>query len=174
MSFDEFIRQFPIVIPWRVLIWSCSAAAVASIASLIFAPKAMKCRLAVLAWMLACIVVMVDVTVFSRTPGASASRFMTPLWSLGDILEGNIWVISEKVYNILFFMPFGLLCGLFFRQRTLSRSLLAGLCLSAAIELLQLVTSTGTCELDDVICNLIGCFAGALFAELIFFRKFVS
>lgn len=177
MSFDEFIRQFPIVIPWHVLTCACAAALVASTVALIFAPKTLKYRLAVLVWMVACVVVMVDVAVFSRTPSDSVERFMMPFWCVPKILDGNVTVISEKIYNILFFIPFGLLCGLFFPCRTVPRSLLACLCLSVTIELLQVLTRTGTCELEDLICNLTGCLTGvsiviAIRHLFILFRKF--
>lgn len=167
MSFDEFIRQFPIVIPWQVLIGCCVVAAVASVLAMAFAPKRWRFRAAVLAWMVACVVVMLDVTVFSRPSSDDVVRFMRPFWCVTAILEGNSTVISEKIYNVLFFMPFGLLCGLFFTRRTMPRSLFAALCLSVTIELLQLVTRTGTCELDDVICNLAGGFTGVSVVILI-------
>lgn len=109
-----------------------------------------------------------------------------PFWSIGQIREGYIETIYEKIYNVLFFIPYGVLWGAYpqpLPKEAYSQPLpeeaypqplpkgkggwwrrvvLIGFLTSVTIELLQLITCTGTCETDDVICNTIGCGLGAM------------
>ena len=69
--------------------------------------------------------------------------------------------------NILLFFPLGLsLSSLLPRRlpvgRRIGLTVLAGLLLSLSVELLQLMFRLGTAELDDLMTNTLGAFAGAL------------
>lgn len=63
---------------------------------------------------------------------------------------------NQILTNVIMFVPVGMLSGLLWKWRGLWVA--AGL--SIVIELLQLVTSRGLCEFDDVLHNLIGAVIG--------------
>ena len=69
---------------------------------------------------------------------------------------------NQILANVIMFLPVGVLAGSIWRWRGLWVA--AGL--SAAIEILQLVTSRGLCEFDDVIHNMIGAAIGVGIAIL--------
>lgn len=63
--------------------------------------------------------------------------------------------------NILLFLPLGFLLPLASRHiNTVAAVTLSGAVLSLLIELLQLLTATGLCELDDLFHNTLGTFTG--------------
>ena len=63
--------------------------------------------------------------------------------------------------NVLMFVPLGFLLPLTFRKLTgLWKFLLATASLITAVELLQLFTLVGSCDIDDLILNLIGAALG--------------
>lgn len=63
---------------------------------------------------------------------------------------------EQILTNVIMFVPIGVLVGWIWRWRGLW--IAAGL--SVGIEILQLVTSRGLCEFDDVIHNMIGAAIG--------------
>lgn len=78
---------------------------------------------------------------------------------------------NEIVENMLLFMPFGFIGGRLVSESchisAAKRVLIVGAAaflLSTGIELTQYFTSLGLCELDDIISNSIGGFAGAVLA----------
>ena len=58
--------------------------------------------------------------------------------------------------NIVAFMPIGILIPLVTRSLSLGRTFLVGLALSAGIELTQFFTGLGSCDIDDIILNVLG------------------
>lgn len=134
-----------------------------------------------LPWIAACLFLMLYSTVLGRWEGSSADTWVNgfasssgsnvhlmPFWSIGAIRDGYIETLYEKIYNVLFFVPYGVLLGAYpqplpvGKSVRLRRVVLIGFLTSVTIELLQLITRTGTCETDDVICNTIGCGVGAV------------
>lgn len=63
---------------------------------------------------------------------------------------------NQILTNVIMFIPVGVLAGRIWRWR----GLWVAVGLSAGIEVLQLVTSRGLCEFDDVIHNTIGALIG--------------
>ena len=63
---------------------------------------------------------------------------------------------NQILANVIMFLPIGVLAGRIWRWRGLWVA--AGL--SAAIEILQLITARGLCEFDDVFHNMIGAVIG--------------
>ena len=63
---------------------------------------------------------------------------------------------NQILANVIMFLPVGVLAGSIWRWKGLSVA--AGL--SAAIEILQLITARGLCEFDDVIHNMVGAAIG--------------
>jgi len=63
--------------------------------------------------------------------------------------------------NVIMFIPLGIFLPLvFFRLRKLWKTLLWAALIISIAELLQLLTLVGTCDIDDLILNLIGTAAG--------------
>jgi hypothetical protein len=71
-------------------------------------------------------------------------------WRVWNVQRGQI------IANVIMFVPVGVLSGLLWKWKGVFVA--AGL--SLGIEILQLVTSRGLCELDDVIHNMIGALIG--------------
>ena len=138
-------------------------------------------------WIAATLFLMIYSTVIGRMiRGVSVDTDLQlmPFWSIEAIHNGHIATLYEKIYNVIFFVPYGALLGI----RTIAISnrkshtptrvnssndlrlsrpftgckgaIIIGCLTSIAIELIQLVTQTGTCETDDVICNTLGCTIG--------------
>lgn len=126
----------------------------------------------------ACLVIMLWITLLGRITngtgiiGHEPRVKLMPLWSIEAIQDGLIETLYEKINNVIFFIPYGFLLGLRCTNdlkgsrglRSLKGAILTGFITSVTIELLQLITRTGTCETDDVICNTLGCGIGAVMA----------
>ena len=63
---------------------------------------------------------------------------------------------EQILANVIMFLPVGMLVGWIWRWK----GLWVAFGLSAAIEILQLVTSRGLCEFDDVFHNMVGAIIG--------------
>lgn len=112
-------------------------------------------------WMAACVFLMLYTTIIRREPQITYKINLMPLWSIKAIQSGLIEVLYEKMYNVIFFIPYGILLGLY-HTHNFAKAILFGLFTSIGIEFLQLITRTGMCETDDVICNTLGCAVGAM------------
>lgn len=117
-------------------------------------------------WAAAFVFIIHWITVLGRLEnvGESYRYNLMPLWSIDAIKDGYVETIYEKVYNVILFIPLGLICTGFKKWQYI---LLFGLCTSITIELLQFVTRTGMCETDDVICNAAGCIIGYTSVRLV-------
>ena len=74
---------------------------------------------------------------------------------------GNLSVFFNLFGNILGFLPFGFFLPVISpKMHHAARVILLGAVASTAVELIQLVTRTGICDIDDVILNTIGAAAG--------------
>ena len=65
------------------------------------------------------------------------------------------------IENIIMFIPFGLLAPMVFkRMRKVRFCVFIGFLCSCGIELSQLITQRGYCQLDDVVTNTVGMLVG--------------
>ena len=98
-------------------------------------------------------------TVFAR--GVTPEPHFQPalFWSWKE------WKIQKNqiLTNVIMFVPVGVLTGLIWRWR----GILVAARLSAGIEVLQLITTRGLCEFDDVIHNSLGAAIGIVAAMII-------
>ncbi|MGM9630724.1 VanZ family protein [Butyricicoccus sp.] len=80
--------------------------------------------------------------------------------------------------NIVAFMPIGILIPLLTRSLSLGRTFLVGLALSAGIELTQFFTGLGSCDIDDIILNVLGAMSVTLILAVLdligFFLKKIA
>lgn len=116
---------------------------------------------------LSCIIIIVIlyVTFFNRTPGGYQVN-LRPLSTLAAAQE-QPELYREMLMNVFLFFPLGLTLSnaLPRKLRLVMRigvTTLAGFLLSVGIELTQYVCSVGMAETDDVICNTMGAFLGAM------------
>ena len=109
---------------------------------------------------------MLYITVFSRSSGMDYSYQLQPFWSYYQIKDGYVETFYENIFNVLFFVPYGILLSIQFWNLSLAKITAIGSMTSVVIELLQLITHTGCCETDDVIHNTLGVFIGATIAKV--------
>ena len=97
---------------------------------------------------------------FNLTPFATISRYVQHLtWANRQDLWGSAAV--NLLGNIIMFIPLGFLMPRIFRRlRKLWKTLLLCIGIIVAIELVQLVTLVGTCDVDDLILNVLGIYLG--------------
>lgn len=99
-------------------------------------------------------------TIFSRAPRQTERVFKWQLlWAYRAWIAGESYGKSESlqnIYNILVFMPFGIL----FPLKRWKPLIITALVLSSFIEAVQYSFNIGWCETDDVICNVLGAAIG--------------
>lgn len=99
-------------------------------------------------------------TILSRQPRVGERVFkLELLWSYRAWAAGAPDGKTESIQNInniLVFIPFGVL----FPGKRWKWLLLTAVLLSAVIEAVQYVFNLGWCEIDDVICNVLGAAIG--------------
>ena len=74
-------------------------------------------------------------------------------------------VLAQNILNIVLFMPIGFFAGAALKKKHILNALKIGVGLSLFIEVAQLLSRRGICNIDDVIHNTLGCaigFAGFL------------
>ena len=80
-------------------------------------------------------------------------------WRAWNVQRGQI------IANVIMFIPIGMLTGCLWKWR----GILVAAGLSVGIEILQLVTSRGLCEFDDILHNCLGAVVGILTVEVVAF-----
>ena len=98
------------------------------------------------------VLVILGETVIFRTPTTRLHFQPQLFWSY------KVWDIQKEqiIANVLAYIPLGLLAGRLWKWK----GILAGIGLSITSELLQLITSRGLCEIDDIIHNTLGTLIG--------------
>jgi len=91
-------------------------------------------------------------TIIFRDEMDVAQISMKPIWEYASL---NYKLIAESILNVLLFVPLGFLAGAAIKRKLL-RTIGLCCCISVTIELLQLVTKRGVCNIDDVIHNTLG------------------
>ncbi len=72
----------------------------------------------------------------------------------------------DFVFNIIMFLPLGILLMTFFKKHAFLKTISIGLISTVTIELVQGLSKLGTCELIDIISNFIGAVIGGLIYTL--------
>lgn len=88
---------------------------------------------------------------------------LKPFWSYVQSFY-NKELRWEIINNVLLFIPLGSILSKILSQK---RAMLLVICLSILIELLQLITGTGLCEIDDLINNTIGGLIGFIISRVL-------
>ena len=99
-------------------------------------------------------------TILSRQPRVGERVFKWELlWAYRAWIAGESFGRTESIQNInniLVFIPFGVL----FPGKRWNQLLITAVLFSTAIEAVQYALNLGWCEIDDVICNVLGAAAG--------------
>ena len=99
-------------------------------------------------------------TIFSRQPRVGERVLKWELlWAYRAWIAGESFGRTESIQNInniLVFIPFGVL----FPGKRWKQLLITAVLFSTAIEAVQYALNLGWCEIDDVICNVLGAAAG--------------
>lgn len=97
-------------------------------------------------------------TLIVRKPLDEPSIILTPFVSFKEALTNDFWEFEIRG-NILLFVPIGFLLSMVM-NRTKVLPIILGTSLSICIEIVQLLTRCGTCEVDDLISNFFGVLIG--------------
>lgn len=94
---------------------------------------------------------------FSREPGSRKQIELNLFGTWGETSVAHAYFIE----NIIMFIPFGVLVPMVFKQmRKMRICVLVGFLFSCGIEISQLITQRGFCQLDDVVTNTVGTLIG--------------
>lgn len=106
-------------------------------------------------------------TFFYREPMTEAHVRLEPFWSYREAFEGlsirRLGLARSITLNIAITIPLGYLLPSVFRftEHRYIWTMITVLCLSVFTELIQFLSRTGLCEIDDVINNVAGAVIGA-------------
>lgn len=89
---------------------------------------------------------------FSREPGSRSGIDLVPFSTWGTTWQAHAYMIE----NIIMFLPLGMLLPAVNRKARWSSVLGMSLGLSMTVELLQLATQRGYCQMDDILMNTLG------------------
>lgn len=102
---------------------------------------------------------------YNLQPFKEIQRYLTYY----DVI-GPYTVFLNLAGNILAFLPFGLFFPLLSRRsRSLWKATLISFEVSLLVELIQLVTRVGSCDVDDMILNTLGGMIGYVCFRILFF-----
>lgn len=101
-------------------------------------------------------------TIVFRNTSDYALYILTPFHNFSNALEGDIGLFWGYALNIIMFVPIGILLPLHYKSIKIIYVTTVAVCLSASIELLQLILHRGFCEIDDLICNVLGALLGTI------------
>ena len=101
---------------------------------------------------------------YNLKPFAEINRYLTYYRKIGSFN-----VILNLLGNVICFMPFGFVIPILScRQRSIVRITALSFLCSVTIELTQLVTKLGSCDVDDVILNTLGGISGYIIFSICF------
>ena len=101
--------------------------------------------------------VLLKLAFFSREPGSRTTVDLTLFNTWGTTMQAHAFFVE----NIIMFIPFGILIPTAFPvMRNIFVCTLTALACSLCLEMFQLITGRGFCQLDDVITNTLGAFIG--------------
>lgn len=103
--------------------------------------------------------------VFLREPPVYPDGFTKTL--LGDKSELVVDVTRESIFNILIFIPIGVLLYNLFSKNKFVLTTFWGLMFSLLTEMIQYILNKGVPDIDDVICNVEGLLIGAILCLLL-------
>lgn len=106
--------------------------------------------------------VLVFATLLNREVGQGVQMELMPFWSYRQfILEGNMHLFAQMIYNVLAFVPWPILFVQVFKSlRNFRWAVGSAFLFSVFIEITQLVLKIGLFEFDDMFHNTFGAVIG--------------
>ena len=145
-----------------VALWMLLAAIAGMITYILFRRGRMKASTAIIIPILVFFLSFVlTITIFERVPRRRARYNLELFWTVKCIIAGRTYLVWEVFWNIVLFMPMGLLVSALIPRRAWTAIPICVVA-SAAIEVAQLLTHRGLFEFDDIIYNSMGAVAGCL------------
>lgn len=109
------------------------------------------------------VAVLLKLAFFSREPGSRTTVDLTLFSTWGTTMQAHAFFVE----NIIMFIPFGILIPTAFpMMRNIFVCTLTGLACSLFLEMFQLITGRGFCQLDDVVTNTLGAFIGYIMYKI--------
>jgi glycopeptide antibiotics resistance protein len=99
-------------------------------------------------------------TVFARNVVPDSRIIVGVLWKFRLIWQGQSYLIGELIYNILMFIPLGILTPGIRGDVGVGRIFAVGVFSSLVIEVLQIAYKCGYFETSDIVCNSLGMIVG--------------
>ena len=107
------------------------------------------------------IVILLYFTVIGRYSHEEYELRLYYYYSYRRLIDHFDWHnLRQLVINIAMLVPVGFLLPMVFSKRKYWKTLFASMLLIILIEILQMLTKSGSCEIDDMINNLIGTLFG--------------
>ena len=159
-----------------VLIWLAVTAVVGTICLFLCMAGKMKKDTAVLITLLGFyLAVIFTFTLAHRVPKQEYKYNLKLFWTIEAIWNGKKDLISESIWNVVLFIPLGVILALLMpkqgekgsKSRQIWLPVLIGAGISFAVELIQLVGRLGLFEFDDILYNTAGCLIGVLMVRMI-------
>ena len=100
------------------------------------------------------------ITIFARIPSHDAQYQLTLFWTYKAIAKGETHYIAEIFWNVVLFVPIGILVMLLLTGKIRRLTAVIGMLLSVAIEVTQLIFHLGLFEFDDIVHNTLGTVIG--------------
>ena len=133
-------------------------------------PCERKCGGRVIPILVFYLVFVLTITIIERTPAKEMKYNLELFWTVREIFSGRRELISEIFWNIVLFVPLGVLTSFILPGGQSSHSvwrsprivILAGFLLSTGIEVTQLLTHRGLFEFDDIFYNTLGTAVGVV------------
>jgi glycopeptide antibiotics resistance protein len=104
------------------------------------------------------------ITVLGRTHDA-VNTWGTFFSTFYTLLEGNLGILYDILFNMVMFVPVGYLARMMFPEKS---SIAIAFALSLLVEVMQLVTQSGLFELSDLIFNTAG---GVIGVKIVSYAK---
>ena len=145
-----------------VIVWMMPALMSFIIGLLIFRKGKMSLRSCLALFMLIFYLAFVfALTIFERNISQEATMNLKLFWSYDYIFNGDKGVFFEVFWNVVLFIPIGILFMLFLTcKRKWLITVIIGFLLTTAIELIQLIFHRGYFEFDDIFHNTLGTVIG--------------
>jgi glycopeptide antibiotics resistance protein len=121
--------------------------------------------------LLGCCLLIMYLTVFSRSSDEDVKYYLLPFASYTRIANGDRFLLPQVIMNVVLFVPLGFLLKGALVRWGWRKVVSYGAMFSMIIESLQLVLHRGAAEVDDVIHNTLGCAIGVLLFKVFMMFK---
>lgn len=154
----NYIMEYDSGVP-KSIIWWVFATVCGIIIVLSYTFKSRKYFIRNAAWclLIGYVFLITCATILFRETSETIRYSMYPFWGYTQLYNK---LIAQSILNVGMFVPIGYLLGVVIKQLDFIKILGIGCLLSLTIEITQLLSRRGVCNIDDVIHNTLGCIIG--------------